>query len=296
VDLQEQPNPLLDHKAVLSPGHDEYYSMVMRQNLKQARDRGVNLAFLGANAIFRHIRFAPSPLGADRNEIDYKSAHEDPLDGKDNADVTVDWRDPPTNDPESQIIGDFYQCNPVRADMIVVDPNNWLFAGSGAAADQRLPNVVGSEYDRYDPTVPGPANVEILTHSPLHCRGQRDFSDATYYSAASGAGVFAAGTIDWVGNMDTHCLPDGCAGRVLGKVTENLLAAFGAGPAGLAHPSNPAQSTVPTKAPAPAKTTDTSASSSLTGPPATATTGGSAGVARTGSSGGGVAGGIGGDG
>ncbi|HSS11363.1 MAG TPA: N,N-dimethylformamidase beta subunit family domain-containing protein, partial [Acidimicrobiales bacterium] len=116
---------------------------------------------------------------------------------------------------------------------------NWIFAGTGASSGQRLAKVVGSEYDRYDPSVPGPRNVEILSHSPLYCRGQFDYSDATYYSAPSGAGVFASGTIDWVGNIDPACPTPDCPGRVLGRVTENLLAAFGAGPAGLAHPSVP---------------------------------------------------------
>jgi hypothetical protein len=249
IDLQQSPNSLLAHRAVITLGHDEYYSLVMRQALEQARDQGVNLAFLGANAVFRHIRLEPSPRGADRREVDYKSQREDPLSSADNADVTVDWRDPPNNNPESQLIGDFYQCNPVRAAMVVVDPDNWLFAGSGATAGQKLPDVVGSEYDRYDPTVPGPANVEILTHSPLRCHGNADFSDATYYSAPSGAGVFAAGTIDWVGHIDTHCLPDNCAGRVLGKVMENLLTVFAAGPAGSVHPSDPAQSSVKSRPP-----------------------------------------------
>jgi len=249
IDLNQSPNPLVGHRAALSLGHDEYYSLVMRNALTDARDQGVNLAFLGANAIFRHIRLAQSPLGADRREIDYKSAREDPLAGKDNADVTVDWRDPPNNNPESQVIGNFYQCNPVRADMVVADPGNWLFAGTGATQGERLPDVVGSEYDRYDPSVPGPANVEILTHSPLRCHGKADFADATYYTAASGAGVFAAGTIDWVGHIDTHCQPDKCAGRVLGKVMANLVTVFGAGPAGLVHPSDPAQSSVHARPP-----------------------------------------------
>ncbi len=93
--------------------------------------------------------------------------------------------------------------------------------------------------------------MEILTHSPLTCRGNFDYSDATYYSAPSGAGVFASGTIDWVGYMDVHCVPDGCAGQVLGRVMVNLLTAFGAGPAGVAHPSNPAQSSVPSAPPVP---------------------------------------------
>jgi hypothetical protein len=244
VDLQREPNVLLQHKAVFSMGHDEYYSMVMRNALQQARDKGVNLAFLGANAIYRHVRFESSPLGADRQEICYKSAQEDPLFGKDNADVTVDWRDPPTDDPESQIIGDYYQCNPVLAPMVVVDQNNWLFAGTGATDGEKLPNVVGTEYDRYDPSVPGPDNVEILTHSPLRCRGVPDYSDATYYTAASGAGVFASGTINFVVNIDPNCVPSGCNGQVLGRLMENLFRVFGAGPAGVQHPSDPAESAV----------------------------------------------------
>ena len=30
----------------------------MRTGLETARDQGINLAFLGANAVFRHIRYA----------------------------------------------------------------------------------------------------------------------------------------------------------------------------------------------------------------------------------------------
>jgi hypothetical protein len=248
VDLHEHPELLLRHRAVFTMGHDEYYSMAMRNALQSARDHGVNLVFLGANAMYRHIRFAPSSVGPDRLEIDYKSAAEDPLNGRDNADVTVDWRDAPNNMPESSIIGDFYQCNPVRADMVITDASNWLFAGSGAFNGQRLADVVGSEYDRYDRSAPGPSNIEILTHSPLHCRGQPDYSDATYYTALSGAGVFASGTIDFVGAIDPNCSTPGCPGRVLGRVVENLLAAFGVGPVGLVHASVPNTATLPRSA------------------------------------------------
>src|SRR5262249_45779656 len=46
--------------------------------------------------------------------------------------------------------------------------------------------------------VPGrqvPPNVQILAHSPVKCGG---VSDMTYYSAPSGAGVFASRSIWWV--------------------------------------------------------------------------------------------------
>jgi hypothetical protein len=211
----------------------------MRQAMIDARDHGVNLAFLGANAMFRHVRFAPSATGPDRQEICYKSVTEDPLAGHDNADVTVDWRDPPTNQPESAIIGNLYQCNPVKADMVVVDAANWLFAGTGLHNGDRLAGVVGEEYDRYDPRFTSPNNVEILTHSPLTCRGLPDHADATYYSAPSGAGIFAAGTIGWNGALDGSCGIPHCPGPPMVRITQNLLAAFGVGPAGRVHPSVP---------------------------------------------------------
>src|SRR6516225_11403902 len=42
------------------------------------RDRGVNLAYIGANEIYRRIRFGSSPLGPDRIEINYRNPREDP--------------------------------------------------------------------------------------------------------------------------------------------------------------------------------------------------------------------------
>jgi len=238
VDVDEHPERLSQHKALISLGHDEYYSLAMRNGLESARDSGVNLMFLGANAIYRHIRFASSPLGPDRHEINYRSASADPLTGKDDADVTVSWREPPTNDPESKLIGDYYQCNPVQADMVVSDASDWIFAGTGVKNGQKLAGVVGSEYDRYTPrSAPTPPNVQVLTHSPLVCRGKSDYSDSTYYTASSGAGVFASGTIAWIAHLDQNCAGVNCAGPTLIKMTQNLLATFGAGPAGSSHPS-----------------------------------------------------------
>jgi hypothetical protein len=67
----------------------------------------------------------------------------------------------------------------------------------------------------------------------------------TYYSAASGAGVFASGTLLWIPKLDPNCAMP-CPGRVVTRVTENLLAAFGAGPAGKTHPSTGNWHSMPT--------------------------------------------------
>jgi hypothetical protein len=87
--------------------------------------------------------------------------------------------------------------------------------------------------------------VEVLTHSPVTCHGKHDYSDATYYSAPGGAGVFATGTIAWIVDLDPKCTAADCPGPVLIKVTENLLAAFGSGPAGKIHPSTSNYATLP---------------------------------------------------
>ena len=50
---------------MLTLGHDEYRSTAMRQAATAARDRGINLAFLGGNEVYRLIRFADTPLGPD---------------------------------------------------------------------------------------------------------------------------------------------------------------------------------------------------------------------------------------
>jgi hypothetical protein len=239
VDLDERPQLLARHRVLISLGHDEYWSTAMRQGVVSAIGQGVNLAFLGANAMYRHIRFQASALGPDRLVVCYKSASEDPLYGKDNSQVTVNWPDPPLDMPESEVIGDMYECNPVKADMVVSEASSWLLAGTGAQDGTAYPDLVGSEYDRYIPSLPGPTNIEILAHSPLRCRGRPSYADMTYYSAPSGAGVFATGTNVWVAALADSCQAQPCSAAFARQVTANMLAAFGRGPAGLAHPSVP---------------------------------------------------------
>jgi len=244
VDLHERPAWLRRHRALVSLGHDEYWSTAMRGGAEVARDRGVNLAFLGANAVFRHIRLAPSPLGADREEINYKpqSARSDPAWRTDPKEVTTDWREPPLDDPESTLLGDLYECNPVDAAGVVVDPSAWVLAGTGVQPGTRLPGLIGPEYDRVQAGAPRPAGVELLLHSPLRCRGHASLADVTYYTAQSGAGVFDTGTSSWVCQLDAACADHRNApatARVVRQATVNLLRAFAEGRAGRGWPTRP---------------------------------------------------------
>ena len=236
IDLHRHPERLLAHRGLVSLGHDEYWSTRMRRGAEAARGHGVNLAFLGANAVYRHIRLERSPTGPHRQQVNYKpwSIGDDPAWRTDPSQVTTDWRRPPLNNPESRLLGAQYECNPTHAPGVVVQPSSWLFARTGVRAGTILPGLVGDEYDRVQPGAPRPPRVQVLLHSPVRCRGP-SFADTTYYTAPSGAGVFDAGTGSWVCQLARACTEgrrSPVTARVVRAVTVKLLRRFAGGPAG----------------------------------------------------------------
>lgn len=238
VDEHEHPELLRNHRLVLSMSHDEYYSTPMRSGMEAARDHGTNLMFLGANAVYRRIRFQPSPLGPDRLQVNYRVAANDPFNGKDPANVTTSWRDPPAPNPESSLLGELYQCNPVQAPLVVSDPTGWPFTGTGIRAGEQFPDVVGNEYDQVDLSFPTPPNIEVLAHSPVTCGGKPGHSDMTYYTAPSGAGVFDSGTLYLEPRLGELCAATDQSGDCqLRRLVDNLVTTLMAGPAGKVHPS-----------------------------------------------------------
>lgn len=246
VDLHARSSQLANHRCLVSLGHDEYWSAAMRDSCQSALAKGLNIAFLGANACYRHIRLDPSPLGPYRHVVCYKVASEDPLYGKDDAAVTANWPDGPVPRPESQLIGVEYQAFGGSGDLVIVSPGSWVFSGTGLKQGSRIANSLGSEFDRYVPGPPSPPNVEILAHSPTSSVIGPSFSDMAYYTVKGGGGVFASGTAAFVDRLwaNGNVLPKPFApGPVPGatapitRITENVLSLFSRGPASATHPS-----------------------------------------------------------
>ena len=240
MDIAADPHLLDGASALISPGHDEYWTPAERAHVTAARDAGVNLAFLGANAMFRRTRLDATALGADRLVICYKTSYpRDPMFGVQDALVTSDWREPPRPDPESSLIGTLYEGYPAVASYVVAAPDSWVFAGTGVAAGARFGNLVGVEYDRVNPAYPVPRPIQVLSHSPLVCQGAASFGDSAYYTHAGGAGVFNAGTMRWVEAIFGD-RPHGISGTTssfVQQVTANVLRAFADGPAAGTHPA-----------------------------------------------------------
>jgi hypothetical protein len=236
IDIDVDPHLLDGASALITLGHDEYWSPAERAHVTAARNAGVNLVFLGANALFRRIRLD----AGGRLIICYKTSYrEDPMYGKDNALVTSDWREPPVPDPESSLIGTSYEGYPATAAYQVAAPDSWLFAGTGVAAGARFANLVGVEYDRVNPAYPVPRPIQVLSHSPLVCLGARSYGDSAYYTHPGGAGVFNSGTMRWVEAIYGD-QPHGIGGRTpafVKQVTTNLLRAFADGPAAARYPA-----------------------------------------------------------
>ena len=242
TDIERDAQLLDGASSLFSLGHDEYWTPQERAHVTAARDAGVNVAFLGANCCFRRIRLASRKLGPQRQVICYKTSYpQDPMYGKDNALVTNDFREQPDPNPESSLTGTLYESNPTNADYVVASPDSWLFAGTGVSKGTSFPGLVGIEYDRVNPGSPVERPIEVVSHSPLSCRGVNSYSDSAYYTHASGAGVFNAGTMRWVGAFTPYAYREFGVNRRGGdfvrRVTANVLRAFADGPAAAKYPA-----------------------------------------------------------
>ncbi|MCY0922709.1 hypothetical protein OS965_31965 [Streptomyces sp. H27-G5] len=245
TDVAREKRLLEGAAAVLSLGHDEYWSPEQRAHVTAARDAGTNIAILGANCCYRRIRLEPSDLGPDRTVVCYKSSYAQDPGFKRGHPATVDFRSAPAAEPESSLLGVIYDGYPVDAPYVVTQPGHWLFEGTGVKSGDGFAHLVGVEYDKVNTGFPTPRPIEIIAHSPVVCEGRPSHQDTAYYTVASGAGVFATGTMRWVEALDAkgdgrgggnHGL-DARSGALTTRVTENLLRVFAAGPAGRTHPA-----------------------------------------------------------
>jgi hypothetical protein len=244
ITLSTYGNLLVNHKVLISPGHDEEWSLEMRQAATAAADRGVNLIFFGASPVLRKVRLQPSPIGADDEMVNYRDPQADPLYGVDNAEVSQNWwGQPPANLPDNALIGATYigYYNSGTFPLVVTNPTSWLFAGTGLVANDQIPRVFAGDFQAYEPSAgDNPPGVEILSHSPVTVSGHPElhYADTSYYTMpVSHAGVFSSGTVNWIPSLQDCPTATDCPGATMQKITGNLLRVFGAGPVGLTYPS-----------------------------------------------------------
>ncbi|MGV8988750.1 MAG: DUF4082 domain-containing protein [Cypionkella sp.] len=173
---------LLDHKAFLSVGHDEYWSGGQRANVEAARDAGVNLLFWGGNDVYWKTRYEPSIAGTPtdyRTLVSYKETWA-------NGSLTAGPQDYANIDPSNQWTGTWRDLRFVDA----VDAQ-----GNHTAIGARPENSLTGTLFVGDGAAVGDVGIDV----PTELAGLRMWRDTSV--AAGGATDIAPGIIGYEWNM-----------------------------------------------------------------------------------------------
>ncbi|WP_380277545.1 N,N-dimethylformamidase beta subunit family domain-containing protein [Kitasatospora purpeofusca] len=212
------------HKALVFPGHDEYWSAPMRRAVEAARDGGTSLVFLSANTMYWRVELSPGPSGEPNRMLNcrkrQKVGPDNPAAGAPGA-ASALWRD--AGEPEQHLLGVQYSGRVATAVPLVARHTaHWFWAGTALHEGDGLPGLVAGEADRYYPKVALPGHTErvLLAHSPYQDpAGRTRYQETSLYRAPSGAYVFASGTFAWSPALDRPGLTD----ERIQRATANLL-------------------------------------------------------------------------
>ncbi len=269
VDADRRGTEILEHKALLSVGHDEYWSGQMRTNVEAARAAGVHLAFFSGNSIYRKIRWENSIDGSGtsfRTMVCYNESNAPlPIDPADPPIWTGTWRNPtfsPPADggrPENSLSGTLFTVstgpNNVGISLEVPQANGrvrfWRnTAAASLAAGQTSTfgdRVVGYEFDEdidngYRPaglmqlsSTTTPVSAKLLGNNvniaaDVYLPGTATHA-MTLYRAPGNALVFSAGTVQWSWGLEAqHDNGPSIPDPNVRQATVNLFADMGVQP------------------------------------------------------------------
>ncbi len=222
IDLHTNPERVLDFSAMISVGHDEYWSDEMAVAAAAARDAGVDLAFFAGNHVFGTVAY--DPIARTMTGLTKAGT---PGTGTPSGNDWWDAPDYPDKRKRQALLG---QANtgccarkPItyaNVPWIVAEESHWAFAGTGFQNGDSVPALLGYEPDAYDPSFEGACSQDftLLSASPFDpvAAGAATNADTswlntwplaaahtTIYQAPRGAWVFSAGTTDWPWGLAT---------------------------------------------------------------------------------------------
>jgi hypothetical protein len=225
IDTSINPLQLYSQNVFQVTGHDEYWSMDMMNNVTNARDKGINLAFFSANTAYWQVRFEPSSSGqANRVMTVYKDTSAigtsgdplDPIAKTDPSAATTLFRSPQVNRPENALMGVGYLSDTPNIyggyDFVVSNALDPYYANTGLKNGDKLRGLVGYEWDGLLNNGFAPTGLVVLSQSPVQAGTvlpplpsgtNPNISNAVRYTAASGAKVFSTGSVQWVWGLDS---------------------------------------------------------------------------------------------
>jgi hypothetical protein len=167
---------LLRGKVFLSVGHDEYWTQEQFDNVRRARDAGLNLAFFSGNSVSGRIE-----LLSDRTGRPYRGMH---LINRNLEEIEL-------MGARSYGVG--------FGDWISKNTDHWIYEGTGLSEGEKINQLVGWEY--HGPPLADYHNeFKVLAQGPVTRGGnviENRSHAATIYTAEKGNYVFNAGTCWW---------------------------------------------------------------------------------------------------
>src|SRR5262249_25486236 len=256
IDAATNAGLLLNTKAYIDVGHDEYWSQSQFANVKAARDAGINLAFLSGNQTYWDTELAPSfdsSHTANRTVVDYKDIWSgtqlDP-NGTTNGGAGL-FRDPVygPGTPENSLAGTIFTVDgpapsnahldnisiPAAMSQLRFWRNTSIASNNGGT----LSNLLGFEWNSdlengFRPTglidlssTTLNVNTLRLHNGPTDGPGTATHSLTLYRDTRSGALVFSAGTIMWSwGLSNQHAPYYGITAPVSAAVQQSMVNLF----------------------------------------------------------------------
>lgn len=191
LDVHFEPEILDRTKALISVGHDEYWTEEMFDHVTKARDNGLSIAFFCGNSVGGKVQLFDSFEG---------------VPGR------VFSRTQKTNfDNEETLMGNT-SYGVGFGDWQVKKPDHWIFEGTDLKEGDKIPGIIGWEYHGLPVgEMPG---LEIVAGGPLSAPS-KNLHAAVVYPGPKGNWVFNAGTIWWsegLSNPPGH-IPAGESGQ-----------------------------------------------------------------------------------
>jgi len=269
IDSDRNGALIKNHKVFMSVGHDEYWSQGMRDNVANARNSGVHLAFFSGNEVYWRTRWENSVDGANksyRTLVCYKEGTlgENQCNGKcDPApnEWTGLWRSgcehPGTNgcNPENALSGQISWDGTTGTMEVPSTYKNlrfWRNTDVATLTDGQTAtlteNTLGYEWNPEQETYRSsyPAGRILLSSTEVNGK----MHHLSMYKHSSGALVFGAGTVQWAWGLDDqHDRGNQPVSPAMQQATINLFADMGVQPASLQSGLLPASASTDVQAP-----------------------------------------------
>jgi hypothetical protein len=195
LDTHANPDGLLRCRALLSVGHDEYWSLAMYQHVKRAIDAGVHAAFLCGNSVDGLLDIRAAASGAKHRTIERVGKFGGVRSDRERT-FDKPWKE---HGPPPELLMGAGTTHPANgtADWTCTSDKHWLFAGTGIKDGDAIKGLVGWEH--HGPPLAEIPGLEVLARGPVFSGGRPQDVEytATMYPGPKGNIVFNAATIWW---------------------------------------------------------------------------------------------------